>query len=84
MISTKTGFGSDTDTIFQKQAQILNPNHKLLNPNQLCLYVLFLSLDHFNQLCSNEGKIVQVQVLLYEAEYTLPECVVPIWALSFL
>jgi len=27
-----------------------------------------LSHDHFNQLCSNEGKIVPTQVLPHEAE----------------
>jgi len=29
---------------------------------------LCLSHDHFNQLCSNEGKIVTTQVLPHEAE----------------
>jgi len=29
---------------------------------------LYLSHDHFNQLCSNKGKIVPAQVLLHEAE----------------
>jgi len=31
---------------------------------------------------SNEGKIVSTQVLPHEAEQTLPEGVVPLWALS--
>jgi len=33
---------------------------------------------------SNEGKIVPAQVLPHEAEWTLPECVVPFWALVML
>jgi len=40
--------------------------------------------DHFNQLCSNEGKIVPAQVLPHEAAQTLPECIVPLLALSCL
>jgi len=37
-----------------------------------------LSHDHFNQLCSNEGKIVSAQVVPHEEEETLPECDVPL------
>jgi len=41
-----------------------------------------LAHDHFNQLWSNEGKIVPAQVFPHEAEQTLPECVVPLWTPS--
>jgi len=49
--------------------------------------MLCLSHDNFNQLCSNEGKIVPTQVLPHEAEQTLPKYVVPLlrletWAAS--
>jgi len=40
--------------------------------------------DHFNQLCSNKGKIVPAQVLPHEAEQKVSEGAVPRWALSLL
>jgi len=42
-----------------------NPNHKLLDPNQVSLCISYLSRAHFfnKLLCSTEGKIVPVQSL---------------------